>query len=62
MVGKGSFSCGVALEGSLERNEELGLGKAGEDFSGRRNRKCKNPEAEMSFVSLKSGKKATVSS
>ena len=40
MVGKGSFSCGVALEGSLERNEELGLGKAGEDFSGRRNRKC----------------------
>ena len=32
MVDKDSFSCGVALEGSLERNEELGLGKAGEGY------------------------------
>lgn len=29
MVDMESFSCGVALEGSLERNEELSLGKAG---------------------------------
>ena len=28
MVDNESSSCGVALEGSLERNEELGLGKA----------------------------------
>lgn len=34
----------------------------GKTISGRRNRKCTNPEAEMSFASLKSGKKATVSS
>ena len=32
MVDKDSFSCGVALEGSLERNEELGLGKGGEGY------------------------------
>ena len=32
MVDKDSFPCGVSLEGSLERNGELGLGKAGEGY------------------------------